>query len=149
MGSFSLDMRAFADKVKTRNNLVVKKIVIDVGTALVLKSPVGDANYWQSPAPAGYVGGRFRANWQYGLDAADRTITEKTDKTGSTTITGLSGSVGKQASGHRHYLTNSLAYGPRLENGWSRQAPHGMVKLTMLEFQPIVNAAAQAIRASS
>jgi len=42
-------------------------------------------------------------------------------------------------------LTNSLAYGPRLEEGLhSRQAPQGMVAITVLEFQPIVNGAARA-----
>lgn len=143
--SFEEQLRAFAKKTDRRANLVVKKIVIDVGTALVMKSPVGDPLYWKGPAPAGYVGGRFRANWQYQLDAPDTSTTMNTDKSGGRTIGTISAKVPTQAAGKMHYITNSLSYGPRLEDGFSRQAPNGMVRLTVNEFQPIVAAAARAL----
>lgn len=143
--TFALDLRKFADKTDARVNALVRKIVIDVGTSVVLKSPVGDAKYWKSPPPKGYVGGRFRANWQYGLGAIDRTTTMKTDASGASTISAIVGKVDDTPAGQVHYITNSLPYSDRLENGWSRQAPNGMVNLTVLEFQPIVDAAARAI----
>lgn len=143
--TFALDLKKFADKTDARVNALVRKIVIDVGTSVVLKSPVGDAKYWKSPAPKGYVGGRFRANWQYGLGAMDLTTSEKIDASGAATISAIVGKVGDTPAGQVHYLTNSLPYADRLENGWSRQAPNGMVNLTVLEFQPIVDAAAKAI----
>ena len=138
MASFGDQLRQFADKTDDRVNLVVKKLVIDVGTRLVLRSPVGDPTYWQSPPPPGYVGGRFRANWQYGLDDIDFKVTEAIDKAGSVTIGRITQEVPSEASGHIHYITNSLPYSFRLEHGWSRQAPAGMVGLTELEFEPIV-----------
>lgn len=144
--SFALDLKRFANKTDARANAVVRKIVIDVGTAVVMKSPVGDADYWKSPAPPGYVGGRFRANWQYGLGSFDPSTSTKTDKSGASTISAIVGEVGSSPAGQVHYITNSLPYGDRLENGWSRQAPNGMVHLTVLEFQPIVDAAARALR---
>lgn len=143
--TFALDLKKFADKTDARVNALVRKIVIDVGTSVVLKSPVGDANYWKSPAPAGYVGGRFRANWQYGLGAINSATSEKTDASGASTISAIVGKVDDTPAGQIHYITNSLPYADRLENGWSRQAPNGMVNLTVLEFQPIVDAAARAI----
>lgn len=143
--TFALDLKKFADKTDARVNAIVRKIVIDVGTSVVLKSPVGDANYWKSPAPAGYVGGRFRGNWQYGLGAINPATSEKTDASGQSTISAIVGKVDETPAGQVHYITNSLPYADRLENGWSRQAPNGMVNLTALEFQPIVDAAAKAI----
>jgi hypothetical protein len=144
--SFELDLKAFADKTDAKVNAVVRKIVIDVGAALVLKSPVGDAKYWKHPAPAGYVGGRFRANWQYGLSAPNLTTSEKIDPEGGSTIQTIVGKVGSDPAGNVHYITNSLPYSDRLEHGWSRQAPQGMVGLTVLEYQPIVEAAARAVQ---
>lgn len=41
------------------------------------------------------------------------------------------------------YLTNSLPYAQRLEHGWSKQAPRGMVRLSAIEFKRFVR---QAIR---
>lgn len=141
--TFALDLRAFADKTGKRVNRVINKIIIDLGTSLVLKSPVGDAKYWTTAPPPGYVGGRFRANWQYNVGVIDRTTTEKVDPSGQTSINSIVGNVSKKSSGYIRYITNSLPYGDRLENGWSRQAPNGMVKLTLMEFQPIVQAAAK------
>jgi hypothetical protein len=139
--TFEEQLRAFAHKTDERLNVVVKKIVFDISSRLVLRSPVGDAKYWVSPPPPGYVGGRFRANWQYGLDRVDATTTEQVDASGRISIGRVNSGMPADATGHIHYLTNSLSYGPRLEYGWSRQAPNGMVALTQLEFDPIVKQA--------
>lgn len=135
-------IRKFAKSTDERVDLVIKKIVLDVGTSLVLKSPVGDPDFWKGSAPPGYVGGRFRANWQYGFNAVNELTTEETDKTGSISIGRIEKGTENKATGNVHYITNSLPYAERLENGHSqRQAPNGMVKITVLEFEPIVNAA--------
>lgn len=143
MTTFALQLREFARKAGRNADLVVAKVVLDVGTSLVMKSPVGDADYWLSPAPPGYVGGRFRANWQHGEERINTTTTEETDQSGADTVGKLAASIPNDASGKVHYLTNALAYGPRLEEGWSRQAPNGMVGLTVIEFQSYV---AKAVR---
>lgn len=112
-----------------------------------MKSPVGDADYWIMKPPPGYVGGRFRANWQYQLGSPDISTSEATDKSGAKALGDIRAKLGKNAAGGIHYLTNSLPYGIRLEEGWSkRQAPNGMVAITILEFKPIVEAAAKALR---
>lgn len=144
--SFEQDLRAFANKTNRKANLIVKKIVIDVGTSLVLKTPVGDPTYWKSKPPPGYVGGRARGNWQYALDAPAIVEFNRIDKDGSATINHLTSNIGDKAAGRVHYITNTLAYIERLEDGHSRQAPHGMIKLTMTEFQPIVARVARAMQ---
>lgn len=168
--TFALDLKKFADKTDARVNALVRKIVLDVGTSVVLKSPVGNPSLWKDWKEGGYsanedhwlvkaqtgegvnflnegyVGGRFRANWQYGLGAINHTITNNIDPDGTETIAALVGKVGDTPAGQIHYLTNSLPYAERLENGYSKQAPNGMVNLTVLEFQPIVEAAAKEVQ---
>lgn len=141
--AFAEQLRKFAAKADETANLVVKKVIFDVSTAIVMKSPVGDAKYWKSKPPPGYVGGRFRANWQYGLDKANLMTDFSIDKTGGPTIAAIVGKVADRVLGHIHYITNNLPYAIPLEEGHSkRQAPAGVVMVTILEFDPIVRAAA-------
>lgn len=142
--TFAVDLNAFKNKTHTNINLIIKKILFDLGTGLVLKTPVGDAKYWISPAPKGYVGGRARGNWQFAVGAPLISQLDKIDKKGSATISAIIADVPQDTFGKVHYITNSLPYIKRLEEGWSkRQAPFGMVNLTVMEFQPIVEAAAR------
>lgn len=80
----------------------------------------------------GYVGGRFRANWVASFGAPARTTTDSTNR-------GDSEQQALQASqfeiGGTVYFCNSLPYALRLENGWSQQAPSGMVKLTLAQAE--------------
>lgn len=96
--------------------------------------------------PKGYVGGRFRANWQLGLDAPP--TGELYDKKATSYPSGAATVAGNQdkipiltAGGRMYYLVNNLPYARRLEEGWSSQAPQGMVAITVLEFQQYVDAA--------
>lgn len=141
--AFEEQLRAFAKKADGVANAVVKKVIFDLSTAIVLKSPVGDPKYWKSPPPPGYVGGRFRGNWQYGLDQINHFTDFSIDKSGQPTIAAIVGKVQERVLGHIHYITNTLPYANRLEDGWShRQAPTGVVGITVLEFEPMVRAAA-------
>jgi hypothetical protein len=141
---FALDISRFVAKAKMNADRCVRKVVLDMGTRIVMRSPVGDASHWAHPAPAGYIGGRFRANWQYGDGAVPNGELTGIDPTGNATIQRFIASVKESgAAGKVHYLTNNLPYAYRLEYGWSRQAPNGMVGVTVVEFQSIVNAAAK------
>lgn len=149
MSNFSADIAAFVKKANGNMDQVVRKIVFDLGTKIVMRSPVGDGKYWQSPPPAGYVGGRFRANWQYGYgsmpsgDLPD--IDPRPANTNVSTLRILAGLKDKPTAG-LHYIVNNLPYAKRLEEGWStRQAPSGMVTLTAIEFQSMARDAAAEI----
>lgn len=138
---FTLDMRAFAAKARANAGAIVRKTVIDVGTHIVLKSPVGNPSEWAYPesAPPGYVGGRFRANWQYGYNAAPIGQLDLIDRSqdGRDTAGRLAADVltGTDAFGV-HYIANNLPYARRLEyDGWSKQAPNGMVGISMIKFR--------------
>jgi hypothetical protein len=41
-------------------------------------------------------------------------------------------------AGSIFYLTNNLPYGERLEYGYSKQAPSGMVRITLAEYEKIL-----------
>jgi len=81
-------------------------------------------------APAGYVGGRFRGNWQTSVTArADGTL-DRIDPAGSAAISDVAVNMG--GAGSVTLLTNNLPYAEVLEyEGHSTQAPAGMVRVAM------------------
>jgi hypothetical protein len=85
-------------------------------------------------AGKGYVGGRFRANWVVSFNAPSEITTKDTDKTGTNTINKIRERVGAYTlEDGSIFMTNSLPYAQRLEEGYSTQAPVGMVRLSVLE----------------
>jgi hypothetical protein len=91
----------------------------------------------------GYVGGRFRANWNVSYGSPDGSITKSTEK----------GRVVQEAAkaltlpvGGVIYMTNGLPYAHRLEyEGWSKQAPAGMVRVSAVEFSTHVRSALKSL----
>lgn len=125
---FSLQLATFAKKAGANADLVVRKVVLDVGKSVVEKSPVDT--------------GRFRANWQHSVGESNDATSEAVDPSGSATIATLGASIAATpAAGQTHYLTNSLPYAIPLENGHSKQAPAGMVGITVVEYQSFVDSA--------
>ena len=139
--SFSVDIANFAKKAGANADKVVRKTVLDIGTRLVERTPVGDAEYWQKPAPPGYVGGHARANWSHSVGAQVRQEFNDIDRTGSVSNNRIAASVPAQAAGKVHFIQNSVPYIEALEDGHSRQAPNGFVELTKIEFQNYVQKA--------
>lgn len=152
MGSYTLALEAFAKKFGQNADKVVRKVVLDIGTRIVERSPVGDGSLWKHPPPKGYVGGRFRANWQYGNYSSagiPMQAVDTIDPTGGASIARLMQCPVDGAGGMRHVIINNLPYAIPLEHGWSKQAPAGMVGITVLEFQQIVAEAASEVKGST
>ncbi|MEO2276762.1 hypothetical protein KDV90_02760 [Serratia marcescens] len=112
-----------------------------------LKKRVRVSDSMDIKAPAGYTGGRFRGNWQVGLDAAPQGETGQVDKSGGKTL--AAGTlvierfrVGMQAV----YFTNNVPYAYPLEFGHSSQAPGGMVRITAADFQRHFQAAVSEVK---
>ena len=139
---FKIDISSWAAKVGDRVDVVVRKTVLSIGTSLVLKSPVGDPSLWKSKPPKGYVGGHFRANWQHGFNITPSGTVDAADAAGAATIEGMAQRVDATSGDGTHFLVNNLPYANRLEQGWSSQAPSGMVGLTEIEFADYVKEAA-------
>lgn len=143
--TFAADIAAFVKKANGNAERVVKKIVFDLGTKIVMRSPVGDGLLWKSPPPPGYVGGRFRANWQYGFGSIPSGDLPDIDKSGGASTLRIAAGIKSVPAAGIHYLVNNLPYAKRLEDGWSTQAPAGMVGLTAVEFQQLARDAAAEI----
>lgn len=145
MGTFALDLKKFAESTKAKADDAVGGILIRVAAEIDRRSPVGDASYWQSPPPKGYVGGRFRGSWSLGVDQLPAGV-ETVDPSGAASQGRILAAIPEQASGKLYYLVNPVPYGPRIEQGWSRQAPQGLVALTAMQFQRFVDEAVGAVQ---
>jgi hypothetical protein len=147
MGAFTLQLQQFAKKAAHNADLVVGKSVIGVAAEVDRRSPVGDASLWKSKPPKGYVGGRFRGNWQLGVNVVPTGETGAIDPAGAETQGRIIASIPEKASGKLYSLVNNAPYGQALEQGHSGQAPQGIVGLTVIRWQAIVDEAAGALAA--
>jgi hypothetical protein len=147
-GLFKLQLDAAIAKARGRTEALVRKVVLDIGTRLIERSPVGDAQYWSHPAPKGYVGGRFRGSWDYGIDQPPAGA-DTVDATGQASRDRIAEGVAAAPMASRHFLINALPYARRIEDGWShRQSPQGVVGITVVEFDGILRGAVQAVRSA-
>ncbi|HYE46223.1 MAG TPA: hypothetical protein VEA44_10675 [Caulobacter sp.] len=125
MGTFTLTFERFAEETKAKFHIIGLGIILEVGERLVDRSP------WDT--------GFFRANWRFSLDTPDRTVIDP----GGTSENpapkpGLPDFSG-QIAGRVAYWTNAVPYGPVLEEGHSKKAPLGFVRITVMEYLAIVD----------
>lgn len=145
--NYAVQLAKFAQKAADVTDRVVRQCVLEIGTQIVNRSPVGDGDFWKRPPPKGYTGGRFRANWQYGnRSGAGIPMNELYDKSPpavnypgeADVLAAIAEGLPQKAAGITHVLINNLPYAQALEDGHSGQAPSGMVGLVALEFPQIV-----------
>lgn len=127
---FSAQVAAFCAKAKGNADLVVRKIALDMFSRVIMKSPVDT--------------GRFKGNWQVAIGSIPSGTLEIADKDGTATIAKVTAETLGVKAGDVIYLVNNLAYARPLEYGHSKQAPNGMVRLTIAEYGPVVSQAAAA-----
>lgn len=144
MAEFALSLAAFAKEAPEAARTVVRKVSIDVLTKVVQRTPVGNPSLWKSKPPAGYVGGRLRANWHTTFGAPSFKVTTERDQIGAATIARGTSTIQRAYGEMDIYITNSLPYAIPVEYGHSqKQAPAGMVRVTVTEFQSFVDARAR------
>jgi len=81
--------------------------------------------------------GRARGNWNASIGEPDFTTSETTSA--AATIAKASAVVRgfELSEGASFYVSNGLPYIERLEEGYSAQAPNGMVRVTVAELKPL------------
>ena len=147
---FEEEVSAFVGKTGNRLRLVRRKIILDVCSRVILRTPVGFPPSWTHKAPPGYAGGHARANWQASMGSPAGGVVEGIDPTGQEALAAaMAVSEGIGNDDRPYFLTNNLPYIDRLENGWSHQAPAGMVGITVAEFEGIAERAAAQIEGGS
>lgn len=118
--TFSIDLSRAIEKAKDHQALAYKKIAIELFGEVIRKSPVDT--------------GRFLGNWQCGINVMPTTATETTDKDGGATTSAMTKSVMSARGLPTFWLANNLPYANKLEFGYSRQAPTGMVRVSLAEI---------------
>lgn len=131
LGNFQLDIQRFVDKANGNVDLVVRKVSLDLFRRVIMKSPVDT--------------GRFKGNWQVAIGSIPSGTLVVDDKSGNATISRVTAATLGLHAGQVIYLVNNLAYARALEYGWSKQAPAGMVRLSVSEYPQVVNAAAASV----
>ena len=139
-----LALSDFADKANASSIAFVREVALQAFTGVVMASPVGNSTRWarnieraakgKPPLPKGYVGGHFRKNWRLAVNSKPAGIVAGEDKSGQATIDEamrtLLGGPAAIADYQAVVITNNLPYAVRLEDGYSKQAPTGMVAQT-------------------
>lgn len=124
MGWTGVAPQAWATKTERKMDLAVRKIALELFSRVILRSPVDT--------------GRFRGNWMVAIGSIPSGTLDLNDKSGTATVSKATAATAGVKGGDVIYLVNNLPYGPRLEDGYSEQAPAGMVDLTVQEFQQVV-----------
>lgn len=113
----------FGFKVLEDADSFSKKVVGEMLQKVVVETPVDT--------------GQARGNWRVNVGSVDTSTTDATDQSGQGTISkGIATIQAGGGLGKIVYISNSLRYIERLNNGWSMQAPVNFVGLT---FQSVVN----------
>lgn len=126
--SFASDMEAYAKKAGASLEETSRAIVLELFGSVIKDTPVDT--------------GRAKGNWQTTIGApASGTV----DRLGeSEAIAEVSQQTASFGAGKVIYLSNNLPYIYRLEyDGWSQQAPGGMLRKNIARIQQIVAKAAR------
>ena len=129
---FAADLKRLCDAAGDKAELVVRKAALDLGGQMVDRSPVDT--------------GRFKSNWMTGIGAMDTSTTTAADPSGQPSRTKLQAQVAGWKPGQTIWITNNLPYAYRLEHGYSKQAPGGMVRLAVQNYAQAVAKAAREVK---
>ena len=123
--TFTADLTKYAAKTKSDIGTAKRAIVFNVFKEVIKKTPVDT--------------GRAKGNWFVTEGAPSSIVSNKDDKA---PLGGIGASAQRQLNNISiniglDFLTNNLPYIEKLEYGGSNQAPSGMVRTTLRQFQAI------------
>lgn len=125
--SFSLSIDEFIRKVGGNAEEVTRKATMSVFSGIVFRTPVDT--------------GRARGAWQLQPGALPAPRSTVLDQDGSATVARGLIAAGTFKLGETIYIENPLPYAVPLEYGYSQQAPIGMVRVVVREWDRYVAAA--------
>jgi hypothetical protein len=123
VSSFTTGISKWTRKCQSRLEEVPKEVNWRISMKIIQRSPVDT--------------GLFRGNWQASLKSKPRGVVGTLDPTGTITMGKVTNVLMRMRPGDRFFLSNNLPYARALEYGHSKQAPQGMVRLTIAEFHSI------------
>lgn len=123
-GSFAAQLQAFGEIVKQEADEVFQIVATEVGQSVINLTPVDT--------------GRALSNWNAGINTPDDVYRETEDPLDSNTSARLASEFKSLKFGDTAYITNATPHVPFLEYGSSKQAPNGMIRITLARFNNIV-----------
>ena len=128
-GRFESQLRGFGVKALDKVDKVRRASVLELFKLVIMATPVDT--------------GRLRGNWQTTINSPAGAATTRDDPNGAAALAEVMANLGSLAD--VVWFTNNLPYAERIEyEGWSRQAPEGMVRRHIAQWQRIVSTKAQA-----
>jgi hypothetical protein len=124
--SFTLDVKKFADGFIDGAEVAVRGTTIKLWSAIILMTPVAE--------------GRARSSWFATGQQPSTKVSTTTDKKGDTTVSNAERVVMSLKGYETFTLTSNLPYIERLEMGWSDQSPTGMVRVSVMRFNSLLEA---------
>jgi hypothetical protein len=120
---FAKELQRFIDQdVRGRTLTLYRKICFDLGRSVVLGTPV--------------LTGLARASWRFTTSRVSQAYNPNArDPTGAKALGRLNTAVGNLTLQKRFYLTNNAPYIEKLEHGYSKQAPAGMLAKNIARVQ--------------
>lgn len=151
--SFELQIKEFENMTVQASEFLFRQTCFDLSDGIITKTPVDQ--------------GRAKANWQPDINRIENSVLDTEDKSGNNTINKVESTTRKLQLGQYFTLTNNLDYIEALEfglypnppkkgspikgtsnpvqyeilttGGFSNKAPAGMIGVTLMNFQNIVN----------
>jgi len=131
-------MQKHQQTILDRASLVVNATVVEMFEKIVDRTPVGDPSLWNYPAPKGYNPGTLKASWVLDYNTNGAMRNEK-GQFATQAKYGISLKLGSRAT-QDAIIYNQQPYASRVEYGsWSTQAPSGMMRITVKEYDAILN----------
>lgn len=121
MSAFNIRLKEFGNKdVPKRHLTLQKRIALDLLNRIVFRTPVDT--------------GRARGGWQVSRGGPQRRLGEP-DRDGSATVSRGESVVRALKPYNNLAIYNNVFYIQFLENGYSQQAPSGMVGISVAEVE--------------
>lgn len=140
MADFMDVINEWVEETESTIDNVLQTVVLLIGRQLVTLSPVDT--------------GRFRGNWQLSIGETVDNSLIRDDPSGNETLNDIAKVANRFTAGQVAYIQNHVLYGNDLEyglyngptqkvteQGFSRQAPEGVVRITAAKFRRIVDEA--------
>lgn len=129
-GQFESQLRGFGIKALDKVDKVRRASALELFKLVIYATPVDS--------------GRLRGNWQTTINSPAVAALDRTDPNGSLSLAEAMVNLGGLLD--VVWFTNNLPYAERIEyDGWSRQAPEGMVRKHVAQWRRIVEAKARAL----
>ena len=123
--SWESDWKKIEQKIDRTLNQGIRATLFEVSTAIIKDTPADT--------------GRARGNWQASVGrgaTGDVSVVDR--RSGEAKAIADVDQTVRVAVGDLYYLTNNLPYIERLEYGWSKQAPGGMVRKNLQNFNRLL-----------